>query len=246
MKKLIILLLAIFALFTYGCESRDFSETSDSEILANISAYDLYGTWNPVGDDGKTLTLSQSGAKLGDEKGSWSYGEKGVRVQIGDEGAFYGTVSVTDKNIRLEIDRTLYVRGESITKHTLTLENFWDYFELSESASWSENEGARWYSREYTITLKSEYADCFADGIEIKTKLTKVYYDYEIDYENKSFKLTQRDESYTTETVISRGITESGKLVLHTAFLKEGENYSFVAYEDVNVTSVNGKLYGLK
>lgn len=246
MKKLIILLLVVSAFFVSGCESKDFSEMSDSKILESISEYDLYGTWSPVGTYSEKLVLSQNGAKLGEEKGKWSYDEKGVRIQIGEEGAFYGTVSVTDKKIRLEIDGCLYVRGESITKHTLTLENFWDYFELYESEEWSESEGVRWYSREYAIALKSEYADCYADGIEIKAKLTKIYYDYEIDYENQSFTITQKDESYTAETVNSRGITDNGKLVLHTSLLKEGENYSFVAYEDVDVTSVSGKLYGLK
>ncbi len=245
MKRLIILLLVISALFTLGCANKNFSEMSDGEILQNISARGLYGTWKPVGDHSDELVLSKTGAKLGDEIGGWNYGKEGVRVQIGD-GAFYCNVLVQDKKIRLELDGHLFVRDEQITEHTLSPENFWDYFKLAKTDSWQENEGAMWYEREYVLTLQDKYGLCYADGIEITAELTKRCYDYEIDYAEKIFKITQKDESYEDETTNSSGVTDKGRIVIHTAFLKEGESYSFPVLSGVKVTSVEGKLYTIE
>ncbi len=246
MKKLVIFLLIISALTMLGCKTPDISGMSDGEYLQLLSQYDLYGTWTPVGFSGETLVLSQSSARLGDELGRWSYDDRGVRVQLGDGGAFYLDVSVRDKRVRLELDGHYYVRGEKITEHTLTIDNFWDYFELKEFSSWSESDGARWFSREYAIVPRSEYESFYADGIEVKAQFTKTYYDYGIDYEKSSFELVGNDESYKSETVNSRGTAQMGRLVLHTAFLKEGESYSFAACEDVKITAVNGKIYDVK
>lgn len=242
MKRLLILLLSALALFFCGCKQSDFSSVYVVETVENLKEHELYGVWTPLGG-GDKLTLSYGGAKLGDKSGRWSYGENGVRVQLGGDGAFFCKVTVKNQKLRLELDGRTFVRGETITAHPLTLDNFWNYFELSHTDAWSENDGAVWFSREYAITLKSEYADFYADGVDIKTELSKVYYDYIADYANKSFELTQRDESYTTETVNSRGTTHGGKLVLHTAFLKEGEAFSFAACDNVKITSVSGTLY---
>ena len=242
MKRLVILILVLSAIFTLGCSGRDLSGMDDAEILKNVNEYDLYGTWTPVGD-GEKLTLSQNGARYGDKSGRWSYGENGVRVQIEGEGAFYLAVTVKDKKIRLELDGKLFVKGETVSAHLLTLDNFWDFFELKEIDAWSENEGATWFSREYAIALKEEYSHFYAENVEIKAELKKVYYDYATDYENKSFSLIGKDESYNDESVNSRGNIKNGRLVLHSAFLKEGESFSFAACENVKITSVSGTLY---
>ncbi len=243
MKRLVVLLLVLSVLFTIGCKSKDVSSMSDDEILQSISANDLYGTWKPVGEHGNKLTLSSSYAKYADQYGAWSYGDNKIRIQIGDGAAFYCNVLVKDKKIRLELDGHLFVRDEQITAHELTTENILDYFELSHIDFWQENDGAMWYSREYALTLKKEYENCFADGIEINAELTKIYYDYNIDYEAQTMEITLKDESYTEQTENSNGTTKDGKLVLLNSILKEGESYSFPTISNINITSVFGKIY---
>lgn len=242
MKKLVILLLVISALFTFGCENRSFSNMSDEEIIESISERDLLGTWIPLGDHSGVLVLSETYASLGDLNGDWNYGEKGVRVQIGDT-AFYFEVSVNDKKIRLELDGKLFVRDEQIKEIALSKDNIWHYFKLEYTDSWQENDGAMWFEREYALTLQDKYKTCYADGADIRVEIKSNYYDYEIDYQNKTFNMTQKDESYAEQTENLHGTTERGRLVLHTAFLKEGESYSFPELSEVRVISADGKIY---
>lgn len=248
MKKLILILLCLCTIFVLGCDGRDFSKMSDGEILGSLKQKDFIGKWVLVGKQEQTMTLySDKSAKFEGREATWSYTDKRIRVQTEDESAFFYEPNVKGTKIRLYTgDGGVFIRGENVQEITLTAVNIMEYFEIRQIESWNIKDSEKWYNKEYVISLKEEYADSCADGIELLVEYKKNYYDYQADWENRKITLTQKDESYEETAVSSKGTVADTSLVIHTSSIKDGEQYSYSEAENIKVTTCKGTLYAIK